>query len=80
MIPVLHGDGILEAAGPGGRYREGLITPAILSGVCVQRGACMSSGWRVCSWTAVPSSCVGQSAKAMQMVLLPHDGRSALLT
>lgn len=33
MIPVLHGDGILEAAGPGGRYRDGQITPAILSGV-----------------------------------------------
>lgn len=39
---MLHGDGILEAAGPpvvdaqgvesAGRYREGQITPAILSG------------------------------------------------
>jgi hypothetical protein len=32
LIPVLHGDGILEAAGPDGRYRDGLLTPAILSG------------------------------------------------
>lgn len=32
LVPVLHGDGILEAAGPQGRYRDGHITPTILSG------------------------------------------------
>lgn len=32
LIPVLHGDGILEAADPQGRYKDGQITPTILSG------------------------------------------------